>query len=243
MRRIATPSNYIKGFILFEKGYVTLRSGGFVEVKSEGYPDERPYVLRFFGGPLDYGHTCGATARNPDSLCKHVIAGQFSKFPDLTIPPHKGNVDVFEHYRMNGISSRNFDKDAWMYGEFDISDPRLADYLWPCLLARIMNKRIRFDKNAVEDSYEDLILGGKYLTAKLKSLISLGRKEDALYKFLTGWKGKNLGDIILEGEEKGIENAKAILYRAFKEDLIFPKELGEVYLRVYKHCSELGLVL
>jgi len=247
MRRITTPSSYVKGYILFEKGYVTVGSRGFVEVKSERHPKERPYILRFFGDdPLDYEHTCGATAKNPNFLCKHTIASQFAKFPKLIVPPHKEIVDVFTHYRRGEMSSYIFDKDAKLYGvEIYLTDPQLAEYLWACLLARSMSKRQpRLKKNAVKKNYRDLVKDEKYLTAKLKYLISSGNKEDPIYKVLCGCNDKSLGDVILENEEEGIENTKVIIYRAFKEGLLLPKKLGETYLKAYQQCyDDLGLVL
>lgn len=246
MGKITTPSNYIKGYILFEKGYVTVRSGGFVEVKSERRPYERPYILRFFEDDhLKYEHGCGATAKNPDILCKHIIASQFKKFPNFVSPPHKEVVNVFRHYRVDGIPSYIFDKDVGLYRvEVDLSDPELAKYLWVCLLARLMIKQLpKLNKSTVENSYKNLARSGKYLTLKLKSLISSGNEEDPIYRVLGGCDGRSLGDIILKGEEEGIENTKAIIGRAFKEDLLLPKKLGEAYLGVYQQYSDLNLVL
>ena len=246
MRKITTPSSYIKGYMLYEKGHVTIHSGGFVEVKSERYPKERPYILRFFGdGILNYEHTCGATAKNPDLLCKHAIASQFSKFPCLMVPPHEEIVNVFSYYRRSRIPSYIFDKDTDLYGvRVDLSDPELGEYLWVCLLARLMGRRLpRLKKSAVKDTYRNLVISGKYLTAKLKSLISSEDKENPIHRVLCECNGKSLGDIILENEEGAIENTKAIICRAFKEDLLLPKKLGKAYIKAYQQYSDLDLVL
>lgn len=246
MRRITTPSSYVKGYILFEKGYVTVGSGGFVGVKSERHPKERPYTLRFFGdNPLDYKHVCVATLKNPGLLCKHTIASQFEKFPKLIAPPHKEIVDVFEHYRRGRMPSYIFDKDALLYGvRVDLSDPELAEYLWTCLLARLMSGRLlRLNKSAVKNTCRDLVKNKNYLTARLKYLIFSKDKEDPIHRVLCGCNGKSLGDVILENEEEGVENTKAIIYRAFKENLLLPKKLGKTYLKAYQQCDDLGLVL
>ncbi len=246
MRKITPLSSYVKGYILFKKGYVTVGSCGFVEVKSERFPEGMPHILRFFSDDLlDYEHTCGATAKNPGLLCKHTIASQFAKFPKLIVPPHKEVVNVFEHYRKSKMPSYIFDKDAKLYEvEIDLTDPELAGYLWTCLLARFMSRRLlRLKKSAVKNTCRNLVKNEKYLTAKLKYLISSEDKEDPIHRVLCECNGKSLGDIILENEEEGIENTKAIIYRAFKEDLLLPKKLGETYLKAYQQYDDLGLVL
>lgn len=218
----------------------------FAEVKSEKYPKERPYILRFFGDdPLDYEHACGATAKNRGLLCKHIIASQFSKFPNLIVPPHKEIVDVFRHYRKSRLFSYIFDKDVLLYGvDVDLSDPELAEYLWTCLLARLMSGRLlRLNKSAVKSTYKNLVKNEKYLTTRLKYLISSKDKENSIYRVLCECNGKSLADTILENEEEGIENTKGIIYRAFREGLLLPKKLGETYLKAYQQCDDLGLVL
>jgi hypothetical protein len=97
MKKWIFPDNYIKGYILFKKGYVTLRSNGISEIRSENNPDERPYIMKCLGFG-DYVHGCGATARMPNALCKHEIADEFARFPNMTRPCEEV-VEVFEQVR------------------------------------------------------------------------------------------------------------------------------------------------
>jgi len=242
MEKRITPSNYIKGYLLFKKGHVAIKSGGFVEIRSERYPNERPYIMRTFEDDLRYEHSCGALAKNPNILCKHLIAYQFAKFQNLMLPPHEKVIKVFEHYRKNKIASRIFDKDMELYGLTDLGIPEFAEYLWLCLLSRLTTKQFpRLNKNITKKDYENLIKNGKYLAAKLKSLED--DKKDPRDIVLSKCEGKSLGDIIVEGEEEGITNVKAIIYRAFEEGLLLPKELGKVYMEAYRQYSDLSLVL
>jgi len=241
--RIIKPSSYIKGYILFKKeGYVKVYAKGFVSVKSETNPDERPYIFRFSGDDWrKVKHSCGAKVTDSDSLCKHEVASIFAIFPNALLPPNEKIVEVFEKYRANYIPSSIFDKDA---KGINLTDDVYADNLWLSLFSRLFtNKLVRLKKSAVKTPYENLISAEKYLTARLKTLISAEKEDDPIYRVLVECNGKNLNEIISKCEQEGVENAKAIIYRAFEEGLLLHKKIGEVYLKVYKHCSDLNLVL
>jgi len=243
---VTKPSSYIKGYLLFKLGYVAVSSGGYVQVKSERYPKQRPYIFRFSGNDWrTVQDGCGAKASDPLLLCKHEIAFIFERFPEIILPPNEKVVEVFQIYRKNRISSSKFDKNVWLYEkEVNITDEKLADYLWFCLFSRLFPKRpVRIKKSAIKNSFENLISEEKYLTARVKLLFSSKKEDDPLYKVFTECDGKDLNEIVLNCELQGIENTKTIIYRAFKEGLLLPKKMGEFYLKIYKNCSDLNLVL
>jgi len=244
---ITKHSSLIKGYILFKKGYVKVGSAGYVKVKSERCPDERPYILRFIDEDWKTVRCgCGAKATNPNLLCKHEIAGIFAKFPNVILSPNEKIVEIFKKYKKNNFPSSVFDTDVWLYAkEINIRDEKLADYLWFCYFARLVTeKRVRMKKSALEPSLENLILAGKYLTARMKALFSYEKKQDdTIFKAINQRDGKNLNEIISNCEEEGIKNPKAIIYRAFEEGLLLHKKIKEAYLKAYPYCSDLNLVL
>jgi len=82
-----------------------------------------------------------------------------------------------------------------------------------------------------------------FVQSEKLELLRKSKDYPTLYRVFIECDGKDLNEIILNSELQGIENTKAILYRAFKEGLLLPRKLGEFYLKIYKNYSDLNLVL